>query len=407
MNSTKTTNEFKQCYDFDKITDRRNTSCLKYDFGKARMGREDLLPMWVADMDFPLPPEVLSCLRERVDHGIFGYTDPDDVYYDILERWFRHRYGWEIRREWNTVTPGVVYALATAVRALTEPGDAVLIQEPVYYPFREVIEDNHRVCVSSPLIRRMEGQESRYVMDLADFEEKIRQNHVKLFLLCSPHNPVGRVWSRDELERVSEICLRYQVRVVVDEIHCDFIFSGHHFTPYGTLEESYVENAVICTSPSKSFNMAGLQTANILIPNEQLRLAFKKENAAAGYSQGNVMGITAVKAVYEKGEEWLDALLVYLEENLNFFRQYLKENIPGARLIEPEGTYLLWVDFSGVVDNYGELHTLLVDKAHLWLDEGVIFGGENALFARFNIACPRSILEQGLSQLAKAVQQNK
>ncbi len=402
MNAVK---DKEQIYDFDRITDRKNTSCLKYDFGKARMGREDLLPMWVADMDFPLPREVLEVLHGRIEHGIFGYTDPDDEYYAVLKKWFSHRYGWQIEREWNTVTPGVVYALATAVRALTEPGDAVLIQEPVYYPFREVIRDNHRVCVSSPLVRRVDGDKSRYVMDLADFEEKIKQNKVNLFLLCSPHNPVGRVWSREELERVSEICLRHQVRIVVDEIHCDFIFSGHHFTPYGTLEEKYVENAVICTSPSKSFNIAGLQTANILIPDRTLRLAFKKENAAAGYSQGNVMGITAVKAVYEKGERWLDALRAYLEENLVFFREYLEKNIPGAGLIEPEGTYLLWVDFSGVVDSYGELHSLLVDKAHLWLDEGVIFGGENALFARFNIACPRSVLEQGLSQLAEAVRE--
>ncbi len=402
MNAVK---DKEQIYDFDRITDRKNTSCLKYDFGKARMGREDLLPMWVADMDFPLPREVLEALHGRIEHGIFGYTDPDDEYYAVLKKWFSHRYGWQIEREWNTVTPGVVYALAAAVRALTEPGDAVLIQEPVYYPFREVIRDNHRVCVSSPLVRRVDGDKSRYVMDLADFEEKIKQNKVKLFLLCSPHNPVGRVWSREELERVSEICLRHQVRIVVDEIHCDFIFSGHHFTPYGTLEEKYTENAVICTSPSKSFNIAGLQTANILIPDRTLRLAFKKENAAAGYSQGNVMGITAVKAVYEKGERWLDALRAYLEENLVFFREYLEKNIPGAGLIEPEGTYLLWVDFSGVVDSYGELHSLLVDKAHLWLDEGVIFGGENALFARFNIACPRSVLEQGLSQLAEAVRE--
>ncbi len=398
--------EDKRIYDFDRVTDRKNTSCLKYDFGKARMGREDLLPMWVADMDFPLPEEVLSVLRQRIDHGIFGYTDPDDAYYDVLEKWFLHRYGWQIDREWNTVTPGVVYALATAVRALTEPGDAVIIQEPVYYPFREVIEQNHRICVSSPLVRREEREGSHYEMDLADFEEKIVQNQVKLFLLCSPHNPVGRVWSREELERVSEICLRHQVKIVVDEIHCDFIYSGHHFTPYGTLKKEYWENAVICTSPSKSFNIAGLQAANILIPDRKMRLAFKRENAAAGYSQGNVMGMTAVKAVYEKGEPWLDALLVYLEENLAFFRQYLQEHIPGARLIEPEGTYLLWVDFSGIVENYGQLHELLVDKAHLWLDEGLIFGGENVLFARFNIACPRSVLEQGLSQLAEAVRNN-
>lgn len=386
-------------YSFDQKVNRQGTSCLKYDFGMQRMGREDLLPLWVADMDFRLPDEILDILKNRVEHGIFGYTDPDDSYYEALTGWFARRHGWNIRREWNTVTPGVVYALAAAVRAFTQPGDAVLIQEPVYYPFREVIEQNNRSCVRNPL-RLANG---RYEMDLANLEQCIVQNHVKLMLLCSPHNPVGRVWTGEELTAVGRLCRKHQVLVVADEIHADFVFHGFHFTPYGTLEEELVQNSVICTSPSKSFNIAGLQTANILIPNPRLRAGFRRENAATGYSQGNALGITAVRAVCEHGDAWLDALLSYLQENLDFFRSFLQTRIPEITLIEPEGTYLLWVDFSNAVSSCEELHQLIVDKAHLWLDDGLIFGKEHALFERFNIACPRSTLEQALTQLEQAI----
>ena len=386
-------------YSFDQKVNRQGTSCLKYDFGMQRMGRRDLLPLWVADMDFPLPDEILDILKQRVAHGIFGYTDPDDSYYEALTGWFARRHGWSIRQEWNTVTPGVVYALAAAVRAFTRPGDAILIQEPVYYPFHEVIEQNGRVCVRSPL-RLISGH---YEMDLSDLEQRITKYNVRLMLLCSPHNPVGRVWTRDELTAVGRICRKHQVLVVADEIHADFVFQGYHFTPYGTLDKELVQNAVICTSPSKSFNIAGLQTANILIPNPELRTAFQQENAATGYSQGNVLGITAVEAVCNHGDAWLDALLAYLQGNLAFFREFLRTKIPEISLIEPEGTYLLWVDFSRAVSSYEELHRLIVDKAHLWLDEGIIFGKEHALFMRFNIACPRSTLEQALTQLEKAL----
>lgn len=387
-------------YDFDRIISRKGTSCLKYDTGSERIGRSDLLPMWVADMDFALPEEILDVIRKRVDHGIFGYTDPDAAYYDTLEAWFRRRYGWTIDRSQVTVTPGVVYAIAAAVRALTSPGDAVIIQEPVYYPFREDIEKNGRICINSPLV----NHDGRYEIDFDDFEKKLTESRAKLFILCSPHNPVGRVWTPEELRHLGDICLAHQVPVVADEIHCDFIFPGYHFTPYASLGEPYISHAIICTSPSKSFNLAGLQVSNIIIPDETLRKAFRKVNDANGYSQANVLGLTAAKAVYDLGDAWLDQLLDYLNGNLIFFRDYLNENLPELRLIEPEGTYLLWVDCSGIAHSYRELKHLIRDGAHLWLDDGVIFGKESALYERFNIACPRATLAQALSQLKDAVQ---
>ena len=388
-------------YEFDREIDRRGTGSLKVDFAMQRIGRDDLLPMWVADMDFALPEEVLAPIRARIDHGIFGYTEPDDRYYDVLEKWFRKRYGWEIRREWNTAVPGVVYGLTCAIRALTKPGEAVLIQEPVYYPFRMVIEDNGRICVSQPLLEK----NGRYEMDFDGLEQAVVKNHVRAMILCSPHNPVGRVWTREELEKLDRICRKHGVFVIADEIHCDFILPGNRFTPFGTLGRESAANAVICTSPSKSFNMAGMQVSNILILDPQIREAFRRENEANGYSQPGAVGLEAARAAYEFGEEWLDELIVYLADNIEYFRAFLAENLPQLRLIEPEGTYLLWVDFSGVEKDPEELKRRIRDDARLWLDDGIIFGENGALFERFNIACPRRTVERALRQLADAFKQ--
>ncbi|MBQ7433541.1 MAG: pyridoxal phosphate-dependent aminotransferase [Lachnospiraceae bacterium] len=390
-------------YEFGKIIDRRNTSSLKYDFGPERKGRDDLLPLWVADMDFRIPDEVIDELKGRLDHGIFGYTDPKPDYYEALVGWFQRQHGWEVKPEWNTVTPGVVYALATAVRAFTEKGDGVLIQQPVYYPFSEVIVDNHRRLVNNQL----RYQEGTYSIDFVDFEQKIVENKVKLFLLCSPHNPVGRVWSREELTRMGEICRQHQVIIVADEIHGDFVYAGHTHVPFASLSEELANQVVVCTSPSKTFNLAGLQTANIIIPNEILRRQFQHENAAAGYSQGNALGLLACRLVYEKGEDWYRELLDYLAENLAFVRAFLKERIPEIKLVEPEGTYLIWLDCSGLTDSYKELEKLFVEEARLWVDAGKIFGRETALFERINIACSRSTLEQALLQLEGAIQNRR
>lgn len=282
---------------FDKLVNRYGTSCLKYDFGLARKGRTDLLPMWVADMDFALPKDILADFHARIDHGIFGYTDPDADYYEALDGWFSRHHGYHIKPEWVTVGCGVVYGLATAVKAFTRANDAILIQQPVYYPFREVIEDNGRVFVNSQL----HNEGGRYTIDFDDVEKKMIDHNVKALLLCSPHNPVGRVWSRKELERLGDLCLTHHVIILCDEIHCDFVYAPHHFTSFLTLDEKYRRNLAVFTSPSKTFNVAGFQPGNIIIPDETLRQAYRRANAAAGYSQGSIMGQIAVKAAIPKG----------------------------------------------------------------------------------------------------------
>lgn len=386
-------------YDFDTVIDRTNTNSIKYDFSVERKGRNDLIPLWVADMDFPLPENVLADVISRVEHGIFGYTDPKDNYFDVLKNWFHHQYNWDIKGEWNTITPGVVYAIIQAIRAFTKEGDSVIIQQPVYYPFAESIIMNQRKMVNNQLAY----ENGKYTMDYEDFEEKIIRHNVKLFILCNPHNPVGRVWTRGELLKLGEICLRHNVLVVADEIHCDFVYPGHQYTPFASLSEELAAHTITCTSASKTFNVAGLQIANILISNEKIRKQFQFEVAASGFSQVNTIGLAATHAVYEKGEEWLIQLKEYLYQNLQFVREFLHDNIPQISLVEPEGTYLIWLDFSRLGLSYKELERLIVDKAKLWLDAGIIFGKETALFERINIACPRSILKQALEQLAEAV----
>ena len=386
-------------YDFDKVVDRHGTNCLKYDFAIERGKPADILPLWVADMDFQTAPAILERLEETVKHGIFGYSDGKEGYFAAVQNWYRERFGWETKPEWLVKTPGVVFALAAAVRAYTKEGDGVLLQQPVYYPFSEVITDNGRKIVNSPL----KITDGYYTMDLDALETKIVENKVKLFLLCSPHNPVGRVWSEKELRRVGEICLRHGVLVVSDEIHSDIVYKGHKHQMMASISEEIADITITCTAPSKTFNVAGLQLSNIIISNPKLREKFKHEVMQAGYSQPNLMGMEACQAAYENGEEWLEELLVYLQGNVDFVRDYLKQEIPKIRLIEPEGTYLLWLDCRELGLSVEELEHLVVDKANLWLDPGFIFGAVGEGFERINIACPRQTLRQAMDQLRDAL----
>lgn len=385
-------------YNFDTVIDRRNTNSLKYDFAVERGRPSDVLPLWVADMDFRAPEPVLDALRRTVDHGIFGYSETKSGYYDAVSAWFRKRFGWETRPEWLVKTPGVVYALAMAVRALTEPGDGVLIQPPVYYPFFSVIQDNDRRVVENTLVYG-NGQ---YSIDFADFEAKIVQEHVKLFLLCSPHNPMGRVWSPEELRQIGDICAKYDVYVVSDEIHCDFAFPTHPHTLFPVAVPALAERSVICTAPSKTFNLAGLQISNIWIPGEHVRSAFLKEIDQTGYSQLNALGLVACQAAYENGGEWLEQCQTYLRGNLDFLRDFLTQRLPQIRLVEPEGTYFAWLDCSELGLSRQELNNLVINKAKLWLDAGHIFGGGADQFQRVVLACPRATLRRALEQLADA-----
>jgi cystathionine beta-lyase len=386
-------------YDFDTVIERRGTNSLKYDFAKERGKREDVLPLWVADMDFQTAPEILKRLEQTVHHGIFGYSEGKNEYFLAVQNWYREYFDWKVEQDWLVKTPGVVFAIAAAVRAFTKEGEAVLLQQPVYYPFREVITDNHRVLVNSPLIQ----VNGHYEIDFKDFEEKIVQNQVKLFLMCSPHNPVGRVWTKQELLKIGEICLRHGVIVLSDEIHSDFVYDGHHHHVFAGLSPELEKITVTCTAPSKTFNLAGLQISNVFIPNPELRKRFQAAVAAAGYSQVNLMGLVACQAAYEEGRPWLEQLKSYLAENLAYLRAYLQEHLPEIKLVEPEGTYLIWLDFRGLGLTESQLEDLIVNKAHLWLDSGAIFGIDGEGFERINIACPRSILHQALEQLKNAV----
>ncbi|MCC8023437.1 MAG: pyridoxal phosphate-dependent aminotransferase [Clostridiales bacterium] len=386
---------------FDQQIDRRGTDCLKYDYARERGKAGDLLPMWVADMDFRAPDGVLEALHRSVEHGVFGYTEPKEAYYQALAEWMRRRFGWEIRREWVVKTPGVVYALAAAIRCLTQPGDGVLIQQPVYYPFPEVIRDNGRVVVNNALVL----EDGVYRMDLRDFEEQVTARNVRLFLLCSPHNPVGRVWSRTELEAVGDICVRHGVTVVSDEIHADIVYPGNRHLTFANLKPEFARSSIVCTSPSKSFNLAGFQVSNIIIPDSRLRRTFRKEIDRTGYSQLNGLGLTACRAAYETGEPWLEELIRYLRENITYLRAFLRDKLPRIRLIEPEGTYLVWLDMRELGLPPDMLNRIIEDQAKLWLDAGEMFGEEGAGFQRINVACPRATLEQAMTQLYQALQQ--
>jgi cystathionine beta-lyase len=386
-------------YDFDAVIDRRNTNSLKWDFAVERGRAADVLPLWVADMDFPAPKPVLDALRRAIDHGIFGYSDTKAEYYNAVSGWFQQHFGWKTQPEWLVKTPGVVFALAMAVRALTKPGDSVLIQPPVYYPFFGVVRENGRELVESPLVY----ENGKYSIDFADFEQKITAHSVKLFLLCSPHNPVGRVWTRAELRQIGDICAKHQVLVVSDEIHCDFAFSEHPHSIFLEAVPELTQRAIVCTAPSKTFNLAGLQTSNIWIPGEAVRAAFCKEIDRSGYSQLNSLGLVACQAAYESGGEWLTQCKDYLRSNLDFTRDFLGQKLPELKLVEPEGTYFAWLDCSGLGLSRQKLNELVADKAKLWLDAGHIFGKEAELFQRVVLACPRKTLEQALNQLEQAV----
>lgn len=386
-------------YDFDTVIDRRGTNSLKYDFARERGKSGDELPLWVADMDFQTAPEILARLEAVVRHGIFGYSEGKEDYFQAVAAWYQKYFQWEVKRNWLVKTPGVVFAIAAAVRAFTKEGEAVLLQQPVYYPFSEAILDNDRILVNNPL--KLVG--NRYEIDFQDFEKKIVENQVKLFLLCSPHNPVGRVWEEWELRKMGDICLKHHVLVVSDEIHSDFTYPGHRHFVFASLSPAYADITVTCTAPSKTFNLAGLQVSNIFISNPGLKKKFKKAVAAAGYSQVNLMGLTACQAAYEEGGAWLEQLKEYLLGNLVFVREYLETYIPEIRLIEPEGTYLLWLDFRGLQMTEAEREELIVKKARLWLDSGAMFGSDGEGFERINIACPREILKQALTQLEWAL----
>ena len=384
---------------FDEIIERKGTDCLKYDFAVKRGKPEDVLPFWVADMDFRTTSYVEDALIERAKHGIFGYSESQEDYFHAIAGWMHRRHHWDVEPDWLIKTPGVVFALAMAVKAFTEAGDCVLIQQPVYYPFSEVIQDNGRVVVSNDLYL---GTDNRYHMDLEDFEQKIVEHHVKLFLLCNPHNPSGRVFTREELTGMGEICLKHGVTVVCDEIHHDFVFQGEH-TVFASIKKEYADISVTCTSPSKTFNLASMLISNIFIPNEKLRQRFQHEVNAAGISQLSVLGLVATQAAYEHGDEWYEKMMAYVKSNIDYARNYVEEYLPGVKMINGEGTYLVWLDFRGTGIETEELDRRIIYDAKLWLDSGKIFGKTGEGFQRINVAAPRKTVAECFERLRKMI----
>lgn len=394
-------------YDFNKITDRHGTNSIKTDLAVARGKPADVLSLWVADMDFPTSPAILEALHNKIDHGIFGYSCLDDSFFTALKNWMQTEHEFSPERRELVTTPGVVFGIVCAIRAFTKEEEAVIIQTPVYYPFKNMIEQNKRKLVTSSLYER----DGKWFIDFEDFEKKIIDNKVKLFILCSPHNPVGRVWTREELQKLSDICLRHKVIVFADEIHNDFVYAPNKHTVFSTLSEEVAENSIVSMSVSKTFNLAGLQFSTNFIKNPALRAKFKAEYDKTGYDEPSIMGLTAARAAYQNGKPWLVELHKHLKSNIDFVRDFLKNKLSLVRLIEPEGTFLLWLDFSKLGTKLGlsdsEIDDIIVNKAKVWLDRGTMFGKEGEFYQRINVATPRPVLEEALKRIAGAFKEIK
>ncbi len=398
-------------YNLDAEFDRQGTHSVKWEFiiqgdqfthgdhAHKKHGSNRILPMWVADMDFRCPPAVIEALVKRAQHGIFGYTVPTDPYYEAVISWMKRRYEWDVKREWITLSPGIVPAINMLVQCFISPGDKVLIQQPVYYPFMAAIKNNGGQIVSNSLLYK----NGRYDMDFDDLAAKTADPAVKMAILCSPHNPVGRVWTPEELTRFGEICIENKVIIISDEIHCDLIFSGQTFTAFATISDTFAQNSIICTAPSKTFNLAGLKTSNIIIPNEEWRQIFGAKLWSNGLFGLNSFGVEALTAAYNHGEEWLAEVMAYVEANYQFVATYMAERMPQVTITPPEGTYLLWCDFNQLGLSSKARKALLLEQARVYLDEGELFGPEGEGFERFNLACPRSILAEALERIKTAV----
>ncbi len=393
-------------YDFDTVCDRSNTNCAKWDARAAMFGSRDVIPMWVADMDFPCAQPVVEALKKRSEHPFYGYTQAGTNITEAVVERMERKFNWKIRPEWIVFTPGVVPALTVAVRALTHPGDEIILQEPVYYPFFGAVTSSGCQIANNGL-RFIDGQ---YEMDYKDLEKKFHSkpgmhtapSRVKAIILCNPQNPVGRLWNKDELTRMGQIVIGHGGIVISDEIHCELLFRGYRHTPFASISEEFEQNSLVCMAPSKTFNLAGLSASSIIIPNKKLRESFNniKTSILPGPS---LYGLTGLEAAYRYGDEWLEQVLDYLQANLEFTLEYFARNIPLIPVVKPQGTYLLWLDCRKLGMNDLALRTFMRVKARVGLDDGFLFGAAGSGFQRMNIACPRSLLAEALSRIEKAV----
>lgn len=386
-------------YDFDEIINRHGSNSYKWDSAADA----DVLPMWVADMDFRNAPAITDALKRRVEHGIFGYTRVPDEYYKAVTAWFARRHNWQIQKEWMIYTSGVVPAISAVIKALTVPGDKVLLQTPVYNCFFSSIRNNGCEIVSSPLTYAG----NTYAIDFEDMERKAADDKVKVMLLCNPHNPAGRVWTKEELTRTGDICMRHGVTVIADEIHCELVYPGHTYTPFASLSEDFLKHSVTCVSPSKAFNIAGLQIANIIAADESIRQRIDKAININEVCDVNPFGVLATIAAYNDGEEWLTQLLEYINGNYLCMKDFCKVHLPQFPIAELEGTYLVWMDCRALHTPSEELEHRLVNEARLWLNAGTMYGAEGEGFMRWNIACPRKQMLEGLKRFKDFADRNK
>ncbi|ARI76711.1 MalY/PatB family protein [Halobacillus mangrovi] len=388
---------------FEEVITRKGTRSVKWDMAEQLYQDKEVLPMWVADMDFKTPEAVMKALKERVDHGIFGYTIPDDLVKDHIGNWLKTRHNWDIDADWISYSPGVIPSLHMIIQSLTEIGDHILIQTPVYPPFYSVVKSHGRHVVKNPLT--LNG--GQYEIDFDDFEQKIKENHVTMFILCNPHNPVGRVWTKDELEKMSEICLKHNVTIVSDEIHADLVLGSHTHIPIASLSEEANQNTITCLSPTKTFNLAGLQASYIVTANKKMKKALDKQFNNQGMFMLNTLGITAMEAAYKHGADWLDELKEILESHRDYVMERFHEETNALKVIPNEGTYLLWLDCRELNLSQKELKSFMQKKAKVGLNDGASFGDEGEGFMRMNLAAPRSIVEDGVSRIIQAVHEHK
>ena len=385
-------------FNFDKIIDRTNNFSAKWSEMNKNFGTNNLLPMWVADMDFLTAPCVMEALKDRLEQGIFGYTTRPSSYNESIVNWLDNRFSWKINQEWLIFSPAVITSISLLIQNLTQKNDKIMIQEPVYSPFHSIVESNERNLVISPLVKLDDGS---YVMDYEDIEAKIKD--VKVFILCNPHNPVGRVWTREELTRLGEICLKHNVLVISDEIHSDIILKNHKHTPFASISKEFSENTITCMAPTKTFNLAGLQSSFLVISNPYYYEVMDKAFSILDIKRNNAFSLVATEAAYNYGEDWLYELIKYIEDNVDFAIDYIKNYMPQLKVKKPEGTYLLWVDFSNLNVDKKDLKNALINKGRIALSDGSSFGIGGDGYYRINLACPRSMVLEGLKRIEFAI----
>lgn len=385
-------------YNFDEVINRYNTACVKYDLRNHFFGTDDIIPMWVADMDFKVPEPITEAIIKRASHEILGYSIRTETFSAAIKHWMQAQHSWDIQKEWIVFSPGVVPALNFIILALTNPEDVIVIQPPVYFPFFGAIKDNGRILSESNLIT----EKNQMFIDFDDLELKLR-NGAKMLILCSPHNPGGRVWTHDELTRIGNLCLENNVLVLSDEIHSDLVFHPNRHIPFASISDEIASITITANAPSKTFNTAGLSTSYLIIPNPELREKVRKTIDNLHVSLGNIFGTVALEAAYNHCYPWLSALLDYLKANIDYTKEFVETKLPGIKMIQPEATYLIWLDCRDLGLTDDDLKAFFINKAKVGLNPGLDFGAPGSGFMRLNVACPRSLLETVLNRIQVAL----